>query len=135
MVFNEEKKESEPSITPTLKVKPQKRADVRSNTERKLVAKKKFKEESDVKFEFDIKSEPQFKYDSDNKPESGVRGIYKRGYLRISTESEESNLPDLDEILNLSSAVEKESTAAREDTPPAERTRNKSEKKKKKKRR
>ncbi len=56
MVFNEEKKESEPSITPTLKVKPQKRADVRSNAERKLIIIIKFKEEPNIKSESNIKS-------------------------------------------------------------------------------
>ncbi len=99
------------------------------------MVKKEFKEEPDVKSEPDIKSEPQSKSDPDIKPESGVRGIHKRGYLRVFTESEESNLPDLDEILNLSSAVKKESITVREDTSPVERTRSKSEKKKEKKRR
>ena len=94
--------------------------------------KKEFKKELNIKSEPDIKSESQSKPDSDIKPESGVRGIHKKDYLRVSTKSEKSNLPDLDEILNFSSAVKKESTIVREDILSVERTRNKSEKKEKK---
>ncbi len=57
MVFNEKEEESEPSTTPILKAKSQKYINVRPNAERKLVVKKEFKEEPNVKFESDIKSE------------------------------------------------------------------------------
>src|SRR6266536_5923005 len=95
--------------------------------------KKQIKKEPNIKSEFNIKSESQSKSDSDIKPESGVRGIYKRDYLRISTKSEESNLFNLNKILNFSSAVKKEFTIIKEDTPLTERTRSKYEKEKKKK--
>jgi len=58
LIFNKEEEESEPSTIFMLGAKSQKRADVRPNTERKLVIKKKFKkEESDIKSESNIKSE------------------------------------------------------------------------------
>ncbi len=91
--------------------------------------KKEFKKEPD------IKSEPQPKPDPDIKPESDVRGIHKRDYSRISTKSKKSNLPNLNKILNLSSAVKKKSATTRKNILPTERTGSKFEKKKKEKKR